>query len=1290
MTKRIVSCIVLASMLISLLAGVGTPAFAAPMSTSIVNLKVNNLEEPSSPTLASAALGASLEVFAQKTEYMENPIGIDKEKPLFSWKIDKDNARGVMQQSYQVLVASDATFATLVWDSGKIVSDQCNAIEYNGSKLAAGKQYFWKVTVSDNKGDTATSDVATFGMGMLGVEANWNDAQWITNLGGNAPPRTESITVEYIDHYSGGNNHWADSKWDTTVGGPTTVQGIQIPGSRVSTSGGQRFTGSMDPQYRTYNTNVPLMRKTFSIPTGKQIERATVYASALGHYELQINGEKVGEDYLAPGWTEYATRAQYQAYDVTSQISGGDNVLGAILAPGWYTGYISNLGSNRYGYREAMIANLVIEFADGTSQTIVTDDTWQYTLQGPIVRTDMFMGEIYNAQWELGGSKYGWTNPSYDPTGDGWGDVAIRFPTAYSAISEPGASYSASSVGGWNRPIALTAQIGQTIKKVKELAPVSITLGTTQNGQVPAYIIDMGQNFAGNLRLSLKGKTGETVRIRYGELLNTDVGFREFGAGARPKSQTGNGDGVPGSIYTESLRHARATDHYVFKSDNVETWEPNFTFHGFRYVEIVGDVEIEDIVGIVISNALPEVGAFGSSDPLLNQIYSNTWWSQVGNFISIPTDCPQRDERMGWGGDGVVFAETAMLNMDAMMMYQKWLNDIRDGQYDNGRFPEVAPNPHNMNGDIIWGAPAVIIPYKLYQMTGDPRPLQDGYEAMKRFMTYRATGASTSNHPNTSLSDLRLLQTCTYPDHLAPTYGTANSWVSGTCYYAYLLQTMIKTATVLGYDDDAQAYLDRFEAVRDAFISTYVNQSNGMIRLPNQSTSYVQSGYFMALSFGLTTPELEPLMVQRLIERIAQDGELMSAGFVSVNTVCPILQKYGYSELAYKFALSEEYPSWGYSALQGATTIWERWDAYMADQGFNQDSMNSYNHYSFGSVISWFYKGMAGINYDEASPGYKHITIQPVTDPRVDSVEASYDSIRGKIESGWKLNPNGVVEYNVVVPANITATFIIPESNSLVERNIPVMSDTVEGITILDNSHDPDNTYLLLGSGAYNFTAGLYTLADIRADEAAVAVNTPAAVTVSLSNAKGAGVVTLSFTADGRYLDLTSATALNGFTILDPLAWEYVGGQLWKGTVKLYCPGFVQNNDPLNVLSISGVVRDLLGDTTVTLTDFTVSGDMNGFSGAMPALIKTAEADISVVPKAPVYSKYDLNHDGRIDDLDLAIVVYYYLANDLEADWEEVKFDIASAKDCDVARNGRVDLADMIEVIANYCDSYDL
>ncbi|MDR0671348.1 MAG: family 78 glycoside hydrolase catalytic domain, partial [Oscillospiraceae bacterium] len=774
-------------------------------------------------------------------------------------------------------------------------------------------------------------------------------------------------------------------------------------------------------------SRVPLFRKDFATKD-KAIARAVVYASALGHYELQLNGGKVGEDYMAPGWTEYDTRVQYQAYDVTAQVAkNAVNSLGAMLAPGWYSGNISILGSRLYGSTQALIANLVIEYADGEKQTVVTDGTWTYSLDGPILETDMFDGESYDATRELGGGKYGWAVPNFDNSA--WGTAGVLFDRAFGV--KTGAS--------GDNTIALTAQIGPTVKQIRELTPVSIR-------QVGGkYIVDMGQNFAGILALSLTGHAGQTATIRYGEMLNDG-----------PQGQRGNDnpDGA-GSLYTANLRSAKATDRYTFKTDQKETWTPTFTFHGFRYAEISGVSEapaLGDIRGLALASAMEEVGAFDSSGALLNQIYQNVFWGQRSNFLSVPTDCPQRDERMGWGADTHVFAGTGLYNMDASMFYQKWLQDVRDGQAANGGYGDVAPNPHNFMNDIVWNAGGVILPHTIWRMTGDTRVLTDSYTSMQRYMAYRM---GMSN-----------IQSCGYGDWLEPVDGSSDKNVVGTAYFAYQLSLMADIAEALGRDAEAAAYRARFAQVNNDFHTRFV-AADGTI------SNGIQSGYVLALGVGLTTPETEPLFVKKLVDRIAADGGLMSVGFVSVNKLMPVLTQYGHSDIAYQLALTTQYPSWGYSIAQGATTIWERWNSYTVANGFGPVSMNSFNHYSFGSVAEWFYSGIAGIRPDPQAPGFQHVIIAPALDGRLTYANARYESVRGEIFSGWTHEEEETYALEVRVPANATATVVLPAAPDVVrEGGLSVLdadgAAQGEGIAAVEGG--AAETRVSVGSGHYRFT----------------------------------------------------------------------------------------------------------------------------------------------------------------------------------------------------------------------------
>ncbi len=1128
-----------------------------------------------------------LNAYDAKTEYMENPIGIGRTNPVFSWKISKGEARGIVQTSYHIVVEGDEG---VVWDSGTVTSDLSNGIVYEGSPLQSGKQYSWTVTAADNQGASASTG-GTFGMGLLD-EAAWNGAQWISNTGGTpaedtgakTDPKKYAVECEFelrsgslglmfgpntsnfymwqintvqsqINHgetnldnvsasdvlmlrphrwlgggvtglgeYAIGDNNAIKSMrtgrhtvrleidngkvttyldgnkllYNNPVGSTAarTEDYLDMPTASLNEIGGAGlrvcYTASnldkddltlyklaiydSDGQLAYLNefkddnplgygdlqtgggillkpteptpgwlawqkpgsaeSQVPLMMKEFETQNQK-IKRATVYASALGHYELNLNGQKVGEEFMAPGWTEYEKRVQYQAYDVTAQLTqGGKNRIGAMIAPGWYSGNISSIGKNRYGETQALIANMVIEYENGDTQSVATDGTWFYSLDGPILSTDMFDGETYDARREQGGEKYGWTKPDYNAAK--WGKVGVMYSNAYGAKTH-------------GKTMALTAQIGPTVKKIKEVNPVSIT---EVKGK---WIVDMGQNFAGIAEMSLKGTAGKTAKIRYGEMLNdSEKGVRGCD----------NADG-PGSLYTANLRSAKATDYYTFKTNDKETWEPNFTFHGFRYIEISGCEKpaLSDIKGYALASVSEETGSFTSSNSTLNQIYENTMWGQRSNFLSIPTDCPQRDERMGWGADTHVFAQTGLYNMDANMFYQKWLQDVRDGQYADGGYGDTAPNPHGMYNDVVWVAGGVIVPYDIWQMTGDTRILSDSYDSMKKYMSSRTTGG--------------LVQSCTYGDWLEPVKGASDKTIIGTTYLAYQYSLMAQIADALGKSGEAESYRAKFEEVKAAFNSSFV-RADGTIA--NGNNADLQSYYVLALGVGLATEETEPIFAQKLAERIVTDGGLMSVGFVSVNKLMPVLSKYGYNDIAYMLATSTKYPSWGYSIEQGATTLWERWNSYTKDQGFGPVDMNSFNHYSFGSVCEWFYSGIGGIKPDEQNPGFAHFLIEPELDPRaqnqVTNASTSYDSARGKIETSWSIGANDMVTLKVVVPTNSTATVLIPTTLETVSEGTGLFAknllDTdgkvqIDGVSGADYTEDMQKASIVLGSGSYEF-----------------------------------------------------------------------------------------------------------------------------------------------------------------------------------------------------------------------------
>lgn len=746
----------------------------------------------------------------------------------------------------------------------------------------------------------------------------------------------------------------------------------------------------------------PFLRCTFSLK--KSIKEARVYSTAIGIYKLYLNGDVIGNDEFSPGWTDYNKRIQYQTYDVTQMLSFGENAIGAVLGDGWYQGNIAIAGRCQYeNYPLLLLLQMIIEYTDGTIEYVVTDGSWKGNI-GPIRYSDMQMGEYYDARKEL----TGWSNPGYD-------DSTWLSPDEFDV--------------GYNK---LTAQIGPAVKVKKELKPVAI------NHIGPEYIFDLGQNMVGRVLLKVIGPAGTRIQLRFGEMINMD-----------------------GSLYTENLRTAAQTDIYILKGSGIEYYEPRFTFHGFRYIEITGYPGVPDyntITGRVMYSALQETIAFDCSNGMINKLCSNILWGQRGNFFSIPTDCPQRDERMGWTGDGQIFARTACFNMDCSTFYNKWMTDIVDAQQPSGAFTDVAPYVRQQNGDGLvgfgnaaWGDAGVIIPWTMYLCYNDKRIIEENYGAMKKWIDYLEQNSNGLLRPDGGYGDWLSINADTPRD------------VMGTAYFAYSTILLSNMAKVIGKIDDANKYEKLFEDIKSAFNKAYVN-CDGRIKGDTQTC------YVLALRFNLLNENIKALAAEHLAADIKKRDLHLSTGFVGVSYLLPVLSEMGYNDIAYSLLLNDTYPSWGYSIKNGATTIWERWNSYTKEKGFGDIGMNSFNHYSLGSVGEWLYRYVAGIDISENEPGYSHIKIKPTPDPenRITFINAEYNSINGRIVSRWNVE-NNVFNLYVKIPANTIATVYIPCINycDVTESNIGI--EESNDIRIFEKRKD--SVVISIGSGEYFFNS---------------------------------------------------------------------------------------------------------------------------------------------------------------------------------------------------------------------------
>ncbi|HEY6329155.1 MAG TPA: glycoside hydrolase family 78 protein [Blastocatellia bacterium] len=879
-----------------------------------------------------------------RTEYKENPLGIDTAKPRMSWQI-VETGRGVIQSAYQIRVMSNERggAAGSVWDSGKVVSDGSIQRPYEGPPLRSGQRYSWQVKIWDGNGTPSDwSQPAWWEMGLLSA-SDWL-AKWIE----------------------------PEMQGDQSKAGPA-----------------------------------PMLRREFKL--SGPIERARAYITCHGLYEMELNGQRVGDYLFTPGWTSYTKRLQYQTYDVTSLLRTGDNAVGVILGDGWYRGDLTwNPKRNFYGDRLGLLMQINVVYKDGHEETISSDGDWKAST-GPILMSEIYAGETYDARLE----KPGWSLPNFGDSD--WTKVTV-------------ASYTNSN---------LIATEGPPVRRIQELKPVKIF--KTPGGDIVA---DTGQNMVGWVRLRVQGPAGATVTLRHAEVLDKQ-----------------------GNFYTENLRGARATVRYTLKGGGPEVFEPHFTFQGFRYVAIdgyPGEVTPESLTGIVIHSDMEPTSEFETSKPLVNQLQHNIIWGQKGNFLDVPTDCPQRDERLGWTGDAQVFSSTAAFNMDVAAFFTKWLKDLAADQYPTGSVPFVIPDILGGKGAVAggsaaWADSSVIIPWNMYRAYGDKGILEQQYPSMKAWVEYmRKRAGDEYVWKNDFHFGDWLAFSSTAADYPGATTGKD---LIATAFFAHSTDLLQRIATVLGKQEDAAEFANLLTKIKAAFCREFVTETGRV----GENT---QTAYVIALDFDLLPESLRPVAARRLSEDVHTRGHL-TTGFVGTPYLCYVLSQRGYLDTAYFLLNHEQYPSWLYEVKQGATTIWERWDGEKPDGSFQDKSMNSFNHYAYGAVGDWMYRVMGGIDIDDAAPGYKHILIQPQPGGGFTSVKVSHESMYGKISSAWSLK-DGQFELDVEVPANTRATVRLPKAqlSGVTESGKPIA--TGNGIT---GSHqDGDSAVIEIGSGQYRFT----------------------------------------------------------------------------------------------------------------------------------------------------------------------------------------------------------------------------
>ncbi|MEW5974183.1 MAG: family 78 glycoside hydrolase catalytic domain [Acidobacteriota bacterium] len=1067
-----------------------------------------------------------------RCEYRVNPLGLDIPRPRLSWVLEVDQAgeRAQKQTSYQVLVASApdqlAAGRGDLWDSGQVFSDQTLHVEYAGKALKSGTWCYWKVHVWDQHGKpSGWSPTAYWSMGLL-ERSDWG-ADWIgdnkdlvnaemeaeasrdTCLGFRTEathPDTERrvvldlgrpIEIDAVKLFPAQPRGWhqdapsvsfpvrfvleagsrsdlsdvrtlvnrADRDEEAPSTGepkhyrfkPQTVRYLQLRILRLTRESdsksaaalaelevwsGQRNVAQgiaitapdsvevagwskrclVDGQVRASASRSILLpgtmlRKTFEVSS--RVVRATLSVTARGLYEVRLNGKRVGEQVLSPEWTNYQKRIQYQTYDVTGLVQEGGNALGALLGAGWYAGRIGLFERRAiYGSRPQLLLRLDMELADGHRESVVSDRSWKLHDDGPIRSADILDGEIYDARKE----QPGWDTFHFDDRG--WLPVQ--------ADSEPG---SARLVWQRNEPIAV----------VKEIKPRRIT-----EPRPGLYVVDMGQNMVGWCRLKVKGARGMVVTLRHGEMLHED-----------------------GTLYTANLRSAGQVDQFILAGNGEEVFEPHFTYHGFRYVELSGlssPPAADAVLGRVFHSSSPTAGSLETSNPLFNQIMNNIVWTQRGNMHSVPTDCPQRDERLGWMGDIQAFAQTAIFNMDMAAFFSKWVQDVRDDQREDGRFPDFAPNPNTVLGrDLFsgvagWGDAGTIIPWRVYENYGDKRMLQEHFDSARKWVDFihrNNPGLLWEHARHRDYNDWLNADTLIL-DGWPKAGGAVPQAIFATAFFAHSVELVSKMAAVLQRDEDARHYREFYEQIRNAFNRAYV-KPDGAIE------GETQAGYAVALHFNLIPEAKVALVARRMVEGFQRYGGHLSTGIQSTHRLMMELSEHGYQEEAYRLLSLKSFPSWGFMVENGATTIWERWDGYVKGRGFQNPHMNSFNHWALGAVGEWMWRNIIGIHPDESAPAFKHFSIRPRPSLQVSWARGQYNSIRGRIACEWE-RTEGRFTLRITIPPNTAATIFVPTHDPASVREGARSAADAQGVRYAGRVGDAAQYEVV--SGDYVFQSG--------------------------------------------------------------------------------------------------------------------------------------------------------------------------------------------------------------------------
>lgn len=1056
--------------------------------------------------------GSSLAITGLTTNARTTPLGIAAEDVSFGWASESPE-RNVVQSAYEIRVGT-LLGADDVWNSGLVKSDrQVDVVLPGKVKLVPATRYWWQVRIQDGEGEsTRWSEPAWFETGLLS-EQDWKGSEWITRPAGNVKPGEwidYTVAVEFTlrndalgvflratpDARSGymyqlnvtgekpvlkphkkvdgayqelakvalsgvtneslkkGKHTLLFNVRGTSV--VTTLDGKKIDernddsfreglvGFRtfggesgivhrvkvadetgrvlmapdfgkgesgfaggIVTGGVYQISGNTEAMFNGSSSSLPLLRGAFT--ARDTVKSARIYASAQGFYQLSVNGRIVGDQFLSPGWTDYHKRIQHQTYDVTELIKTGSNVIGAALADGWYRGKVGLGWSRVYGDTLGLVTKIKLTYADGSTEWFGTGRDWRAS-DGPFVRADIQDGETYDASRE----QTGWNTPDFDASR--WEPVEVLT----------------------SRSNLLTPQPDEPVRMIETLSAKAHTSPASGS-----HVYDLGQNMVGVVRLTMTGKKGQTVTIRHAEEL--------YRKGDRK-----------GQLYTDNFRSARVTDRYTFAADGTVTYQPTFTQHGFRYVELTGldrALPLEAVKGIVLGSGLPDTGDLRTSNAMLNQLVSNIRWGQRGNFVSIPTDTPARDERLGWTGDISVFAPTASRYQDTRAFLSKWMADVRDAQKPDGNLPAVVPQPRREfdQTGVGWSDVAITVPYAVWKASGDERIVRENWETMKKFYDFVHRSATRDGNL------IEEGRSCWFSGdwlNLEKVDRLEEHKVIATAYFAENTRMMAEMAEAMGETGKAKEWTELHPKIRDAFTGTFV-KPDGSIYTGTQTV------YAMALGMDLIRdPQVREKTAAKFVEKLATDGDHLRTGFLGTPWLLPALSSIDRDDLAYRLLLNEDYPSWGFEIKMGATTMWERWNTIRADGEFGPVDMNSFNHYAYGAVADWMYGNIGGLQ--SLKPGYKVARIVPlIGQGGLSSAKSALRTPYGMLASDWSNEP-GKRTLKVEVPVNTMAEVVIPVADPKKVREGGVLAGSAAGVK--SSSFEGGRLKLVIGSGRYQFS----------------------------------------------------------------------------------------------------------------------------------------------------------------------------------------------------------------------------